>query len=92
MVPRLVPEISSLDAFCDGGAAAGIGDSRSLIMDAKKARVQRYAGIQSGKYIGHMLDTYSRQREVVLRLDIFGVGAYFHSESVHHLLKDILRF
>ena len=34
MVPRLVPEISSLDAFCDGGAAAGgaaagIGDSRS---------------------------------------------------------------
>ena len=34
MVPRLVPEISSLDAFCDGGAAAGgagIGDSRSLI-------------------------------------------------------------
>ena len=36
MVPRLVPEISSLDAFCDGaaggaGAGAGIGDSRSLI-------------------------------------------------------------
>ena len=33
MVPRLVPEISSLDAFCDGGggAAAGIGDSRSLM-------------------------------------------------------------
>ena len=36
MVPRLVPEISPLDAFCDGGgaaagAAAGIGDSRSLI-------------------------------------------------------------
>ena len=30
MVPRLVPEISSLDAFCDG-AGAGIGDSRSLI-------------------------------------------------------------
>ena len=32
MVPRLVPEISSLDAFCDTGAAggaAGIGDSRS---------------------------------------------------------------
>ena len=36
MVPRLVPEISSLDAFCDGGggggAGAGIGDSRSLII------------------------------------------------------------
>ena len=36
MVTRLVPEISSLDAFCDGGGgggggAAGIGDSRSLI-------------------------------------------------------------
>ena len=30
MVPRLVPEISSLDAFCDGGA--GIGDSRSLML------------------------------------------------------------
>ena len=29
MIPRLVPEISSLDAFCDG--AAGIGDSRSWI-------------------------------------------------------------
>ena len=31
MVPRLVPEISSLDAFCDGaaaaGAAAGVGFS-----------------------------------------------------------------
>ena len=35
MVPRLVPEISSLDAFCDGAGAAGIGDSRSL-MDSKK--------------------------------------------------------
>ena len=35
MVPHLVPEISSLDAFCDGaagaGAGAGIGDSRNLI-------------------------------------------------------------
>ena len=36
MVPRLVPEISSLDAFCDGAGAAaaagaGIGDSRSWI-------------------------------------------------------------
>ena len=39
MVPRLVPEISSLDAFCDGagggagGGGAGIGDSRSLISE-----------------------------------------------------------
>ena len=37
MVPRLVPEILELDAFCDGGAAAagaaGIGDSRSWIHD-----------------------------------------------------------
>ena len=35
MVPRLVPEILSLDAFCDTGAAVvvvGIGDSRSWIM------------------------------------------------------------
>ena len=39
MVPRLVPEISSLDAFCDGAGAgaggaggAGIGDSRSWIL------------------------------------------------------------
>ena len=35
MVPRLVPGISSLDAFCDtaaaGAGAAGIGDSRSWI-------------------------------------------------------------
>ena len=35
MVPRLVPEILSHDAFCDtgagGAAAAGIGDSRSWI-------------------------------------------------------------
>ena len=33
MIPRLVPEISPLDAFCDGRAGAagavGIGDSRS---------------------------------------------------------------
>ena len=36
MVPRLVPEISSLDAFCDGAGAAagaGIGDSRSWMID-----------------------------------------------------------
>ena len=35
MLPRLVPEISPLDAFCDGAAAgagaAVIGDSRSWI-------------------------------------------------------------
>ena len=36
MVPRLVPEILSLDAFCDTAGAAvvvvvGIGDSRSWI-------------------------------------------------------------
>ena len=36
MVPRLVPEISSKCAFCDGAGGAvavavGIGDSRSLI-------------------------------------------------------------
>ena len=41
MVPRLLPEISSLDAFCDGGAAgaaaaaARIGDSRSWMSDQK---------------------------------------------------------
>ena len=42
MVPRLVPEISSLDAFCDGAAGAGagaggagIGDSRSWIAQLK---------------------------------------------------------
>ena len=30
--PRLVPEISPLDAFCDGrGGVVGIGDSRSWI-------------------------------------------------------------
>ena len=47
MVPRLVPEISPLDAFCDGGggggAAAGIGDSRSLmnyVCTAKKSNNQ----------------------------------------------------
>ena len=38
MVPRLVPEISSPDAFCDGAAAgAGIGDSRSWISSFPKA-------------------------------------------------------
>ena len=35
MLPRLVPEMSPLDAFCDGvgvgAAGVGIGDSRSLI-------------------------------------------------------------
>ena len=44
MAPRLVPEISSLDAFCDGGAAgaaaaAGIGDSRSLILHFNGQRI-----------------------------------------------------
>ena len=33
MLPRLVPEISSLDAFCDTAAGAGIGDSRSWIVN-----------------------------------------------------------
>ena len=36
MVPRLVPEISSLDAFCDTGAAVvvvGIGDFRSWMWE-----------------------------------------------------------
>ena len=32
MIPRLIPEISPLDAFCDRVAVAGIGDSRSWIM------------------------------------------------------------
>ena len=37
MIPRLVPEISPLDAFCDtaaggAGGAAGIGDSRSWMI------------------------------------------------------------
>ena len=38
MVPRLVSEISSLDAFCDTGAAvvAGIGDSRSWMKNIKQ--------------------------------------------------------
>ena len=47
MVPRLVPEISSLDAFCDGAgaagagaAAAGIGDSRSWIEEYDLALTQ----------------------------------------------------
>ena len=31
MIPRLVPEISPLDAFCDAAVVAGIGDSRSWI-------------------------------------------------------------
>ena len=32
MLPRLVPEISPLDAFCDVvGVVVGIGDSRSWI-------------------------------------------------------------
>ena len=43
MVPRLVPEVSSLDAFCDraagagagaGAGAVGIGDSRSWITNS----------------------------------------------------------
>ena len=33
MLPRLVPEILSKCAFCDGvGGGVGIGDSRSLIL------------------------------------------------------------
>ena len=44
MVPRLVPEILSKCAFCDGagaaGAAAGIGDSRILIVTVAVAALQ----------------------------------------------------
>ena len=43
MIPCLVPEISQLDAFCDGRAAAvavaavaGIGNSRSWLQLKKK--------------------------------------------------------
>ena len=41
MIPRLVPEILSLDAFCDVVVAGvvvvvGIGDSRSWIRGIKK--------------------------------------------------------
>ena len=43
MVPRLVPEISPLDAFCDvavvAGVVAGIGDSRSWIVQKQHSRV-----------------------------------------------------
>ena len=31
MIPRLVPKILPLDAFCDRVAGVGIGDSRSCI-------------------------------------------------------------
>ena len=34
MIPRLVPEVSPLDAFCDRRiVVVGIGDSRSLMVD-----------------------------------------------------------
>ena len=38
----MVPEISSLDAFCDGAAAggAGIGDSRSWILKVAIGRMR----------------------------------------------------
>ena len=37
MIPRLVPEISPLDTFCDVVAGVGIGDSRSWIPSRKVA-------------------------------------------------------
>ena len=40
MVPRLVPEILSKCAFCDGVAVGGIGDSRSL-MYMRRCRMNR---------------------------------------------------
>ena len=43
MVPRLVPEILSLDAFCDTGAAVGIGDSRSWIRNIIKTNIGLYS-------------------------------------------------
>ena len=61
MVPRLVPEISSLDAFCDGGAAAaaaaggaGIWDSRSLIRNINVQIVQK----QSPCFFSGILNFY----------------------------------
>ena len=46
MVPRLVPEISSLDAFCDGGGGAGAGIADTLstsTYDAQKDARRRKA-------------------------------------------------
>ena len=39
MIPRLVPEISPLDAFCDGRAGVGIGDSRSWISNPNEIKL-----------------------------------------------------
>ena len=51
MVPRLVPEISSLDAFCDGagaaGAGAGIGDSRSWMYSVWMFLTEIYIAIKT---------------------------------------------
>ena len=58
MVPRLVPEISSLDAFCDGAAAAGggggagIGDSGSLIIEVKIVLVYTKMKLTNIRYVG----------------------------------------
>ena len=56
MVPGLVPEISSLDAFCDGAGAggagaggAGIGDSRSWIQYMTFAIISRRGAIYQKK-------------------------------------------
>ena len=48
MIPRLVPEISSLDAFCDTAAAVvvGIGDSRSWML-SKFKRGKQFRIIQN---------------------------------------------
>jgi len=50
MVPRLVPEISSLDAFCDGAAAeavAGIGDSRSWMGRCNDLKTPPYPELET---------------------------------------------
>ena len=49
MVPRLVPEILSLDAFCDGAAGAGIGDSRSWMCKMFKSRTSTLKYLRSVK-------------------------------------------
>ena len=65
MVPRLVPEISSLDAFCDGAAgagagAAGIGDSRSWILVIREKKSKRNNAVRNIFFVLHETLTHPK--------------------------------
>ena len=67
MVPRLVPEISSKCAFCEGGVAVGIGDSRSLmiIIKMEMVNINSHQGYYCADMESHYVETWAAMEALV---------------------------